>query len=71
VKVLLDTHAFLFWMFDDPRLGDPARALLADQATVALFSAASAYEVALKHRPGKLEVARELVADLPVSLFRL
>jgi PIN domain nuclease of toxin-antitoxin system len=64
VRYLLDTHAALWWLFDDPRLPTRARALLAERRNEMLISAASAWEIATKHRLGKLECARELVKDM-------
>lgn len=51
--LLLDTHALIWWWTDDPRLTPPARAAIADPARVAHVSAASAWELATKHRLGK------------------
>ena len=53
VGLLLDTHALIWWWTDDPRLTPPARAAIADPARVAHVSAASAWELATKHRLGK------------------
>ena len=50
--LLLDTHALIWWWTDDPRLTKPARAAIADPARVAHVSAASAWELATKHRLG-------------------
>ncbi|MBK1699815.1 type II toxin-antitoxin system VapC family toxin [Thiococcus pfennigii] len=60
-RVLLDTHAFLWWVTDDPRLSADARALIGDEANGVLVSAASAWEIATKHRLGKLGSATEVV----------
>ncbi len=65
VKYLLDTHAALWWLFDDPRLPARARALITERRNEMLISAASAWEIATKHRLGKLECAGELVKDMP------
>jgi PIN domain nuclease of toxin-antitoxin system len=65
MTVLLDTHALLFWFFDDPRLSASARAVLADPTVTVLVSSVSAYEVCIKHRLGKLSVAEPLVGDIP------
>lgn len=64
MRVLLDTHALLFWLFDDDRLGETARGLMTDPATDVLVSAASAWEIATKHRIGKLPSAHVLVQDI-------
>lgn len=69
IKVLLDTHAFLWWLFDDPSLSDPAREAIRDPENTVLVSAASAWEIATKHRLGKLPEADEAVANLPALLL--
>lgn len=53
---LLDTHIFLWWIADDPRLPPSLRDLLADPGNTLFFSAASAWEMAIKAQIGKLEV---------------
>ena len=57
MKLLLDTHVLIWWQRDDPRLGQRVRALLADPANQPWVSAASFWEIAIKHRTGKLDVA--------------
>ncbi len=52
-KLLLDTHALVWWWTDDQRLPAVARAAIADPSAVILVSAASAWEIATKHRLGK------------------
>lgn len=55
MRLLLDTHAFLWWVTDDERLGPAARAAIADPGNDVFVSAASAWEIATKQRLGKLE----------------
>ena len=59
---LLDTHALLWWFVDDPRLSSAARAAIADETNEVMVSAASAWEIATKHRLGKLPEAEGAVA---------
>lgn len=59
---LLDTHALLWWWTDDPQLSLVARACIQNEANTILVSAASAWEIATKHRLGKLSLAGEAVA---------
>lgn len=54
MRLLLDTHAFLWWIGDDPQLSARARELLADGGNEVLFSAASAWEIAIKASKGLL-----------------
>lgn len=64
MRVLLDTHAFLWWLDGDRRLPRNERALIADEANIVLVSAASAWEIATKARLGKLGGAAEVAADI-------
>ncbi|WP_200874895.1 type II toxin-antitoxin system VapC family toxin [Desulfonatronum thiodismutans] len=52
---MLDTHALLWWLTDDPRLSVPARDAIADEKNTIFVSAASSWEIATKQRIGKLE----------------
>jgi PIN domain nuclease of toxin-antitoxin system len=54
VRLLLDTHAFLWWLSGDRGLSAAARAAIANDANAVFVSAASAWEIATKHRIGKL-----------------
>jgi len=62
---LLDSHALLWWWFDPDRLSTAARELLSDPATSVLVSAASLWELSLKHHQGKLPELNGAIADLP------
>jgi PIN domain nuclease of toxin-antitoxin system len=72
VKLLLDTHAVLWWLAEDARLGPAARELIADPANDVLVSAASLWEIVVKQRVGKLqadigEICRAIAAQgIPV-----
>lgn len=66
-RVLLDTHAALFWWAGSAKLSAPAREAIADDDHVILFSAASAWEIATKFRIGKLA----FVGDPQVHVPRL
>ena len=55
MRLLLDTHALLWWVTDDERLGRAARQAIADPANEVFVSAASAWEIATQLRLGKLE----------------
>ncbi len=64
MRVLLDTHAFLWWVEDSPHLIATARNVIADEANDIVVSAASAWEIATKHRLGKLPEAEAVAADV-------
>ncbi len=64
LKFLLDTHALLWWLFDDPQLPQRARDAIAQTAAPVLMSSASGWEIAIKSRLGKLPYAQEAVKNL-------
>lgn len=55
MKLLLDTHALLWWLGDDARLSGRARALIADPDNNVVVSAVSLWEIVVKVRVGKLD----------------
>lgn len=54
MRLLLDTHAWLWWALDSPRLSAKARAAISDPANDIVLSAASVWEISTKQRLGKL-----------------
>jgi PIN domain nuclease of toxin-antitoxin system len=70
MRVLLDTHTFLWWIDNDRRLPTRVRALMGDGSNVLLFSAASGWEIAIKARLGKLQLPEELASFLTAQLVR-
>jgi PIN domain nuclease of toxin-antitoxin system len=62
VKLLLDTHAFIWRVTGSKRLSSVASAAIDDPSNQVLVSAASAWEVATKHRLGKLPEGAAIVA---------
>lgn len=65
VSLLLDTHALLWWLADDPRLDPRARQAIAEPDTPVWVSAASCWEIATKHRLGKLDDPAGIIPRLP------
>lgn len=63
MKLLLDTHALIWWLAGDEALSQRARDAIADEANSVAVSAASAMEVATKFRIGKLPGAALLAND--------
>jgi PIN domain nuclease of toxin-antitoxin system len=61
MRLLLDTQVMLWWLLDDPRLRPETRELMAANSCV--VSVASLWEVAIKHRLGKLGVAPAVFRD--------
>lgn len=65
MQLLLDTHAFLWWVFADPKLSRRARIAIDNDGENEVFvSAASAWEIAIKHRIGKLPDASVVADDI-------
>jgi PIN domain nuclease of toxin-antitoxin system len=63
VRLLLDTHALLWWYSDDPALPQSCRKLIAQSDSSVFVSAVSAWEISTKFRRGRLSSASELVQD--------
>ena len=55
MRLLLDTHALLWWLTDDAQLSVNARQWMGDEGNQVLVSAVSAWEIASKQRLGKLQ----------------
>ncbi len=69
MRLLLDTHALLWWVFADPKLSRRARKAIEDDIeNQVLVSAASAWEIATKYRIGKLPDARAVAEDISGTL---
>lgn len=68
MKLLLDTHALLWWLFDDPQLSNMARTVMADANNHIYVSSASAWEISTKHRIGKLPDIGDIPERLPYYL---
>jgi PIN domain nuclease of toxin-antitoxin system len=78
VRLLLDTHALVWWLTDSPALSPNARAAISDPENEVWASAVAGYELANKQRLGKLQppIAEELTlmvrrAGLPVLAVTL
>jgi PIN domain nuclease of toxin-antitoxin system len=70
VRLLLDTHALLWWLIKSPLLPVSAQNLLRSRQNTVSVSAASAWEMATKVRLGKLDVAAEVVENFMFYLAR-
>lgn len=64
MKLLLDTHAALWWLADDARVGRDAERQLSDETNRVLLSAAVIWEVAIKRSLGKLQAPADLAQTL-------
>ncbi len=70
MRVLLDTHIFLWWLFDDPKLPGGIKALVSDTNNDIHVSAASVWEIATKFRIGKLPDAASVAKNTPLWIER-
>lgn len=68
--VLLDTHCWVWWISTPTRLNDTARALIADRRNTVYFSAASAWEIAIKYALRKLRLPESPETFIPSRLER-
>ena len=68
MRVLVDTHAFLWWLAGNRRLSAAARDVIDNPDNSVLVSAASAWEIATKHRLGKLPGAAIVAGDVMAAI---
>ena len=83
MRLILDTHKFLWYIFGDPQLSSEANTLLQNPANEKLLSTASPWEVGIKVSTGKLKLSRPLeayfeeqmqlnsIAMLPITLAHI
>jgi PIN domain nuclease of toxin-antitoxin system len=64
LKLLLDTHAALWWLSGDARFGEQAAHHLTDEKNQVLLSAAVVWEVAIKRSMGRLDAPEDLAPAL-------
>ncbi len=64
MRLLLDTHAFLWWLAGDERLTADAREAVDEDENAIFVSAASSWEIATKHRLGTLHGVNAIASDL-------
>jgi PIN domain nuclease of toxin-antitoxin system len=70
VRLLLDTHALLWWLADDDRLGPRAREAIAAPTNLVFVSAATAWEIAVKRALGRLAAPGDIEEWLAASNFQ-
>ncbi|MBN1961993.1 MAG: type II toxin-antitoxin system VapC family toxin [Deltaproteobacteria bacterium] len=63
-RLLLDTHAFIWWLEGNDRLTKVVQELIADEITQVFISAATAWEISTKFRIGKLPGAAAVASDI-------
>jgi len=70
MKLLLDTHIFLWWTTDDPQLSATALELIGNSRNTLYWSAASSWEVSIKYELGRLPLPDAPEQFLPAELGR-
>jgi len=68
MRLLLDTHAFLWWVEDATDLSRRARRVIADPDNECWLSLASCWEMAIKQSLGKLELRAPIERFVPEHL---
>ena len=68
MKLLLDTHSFLWFVSGDPKLSVQARSLIGASENEIFLSTASLWEIAIKSSLGKLNLAKPFEVLIPQQL---
>ena len=68
MRLLLDTHALIWWLAGDPALAATAKSAIADLSNEVVVSAASAWEISTKFRIGKLPGAATLANNVAAAV---
>ncbi|MGA7287979.1 MAG: type II toxin-antitoxin system VapC family toxin [Terriglobales bacterium] len=63
MHLLLDTHALIWWMTENPSLPESVRRLIREKRNTVVVSAASAWEMAIKVRLGRLPAASDITRN--------
>jgi PIN domain nuclease of toxin-antitoxin system len=69
VRLLLDSHVFIWWLDGDKRLGPGLREVIQDARTLVHISAASIWELEIKAALGRLTVTFDLLDDVSANGF--
>lgn len=67
-QVLLDTHSFLWFVTEDPKLSAPAQRVIAVSSNEPLLSTVSVWEIAIKVSIGRLPIPESLNTFIPEQL---
>ena len=68
MRLLLDAHAFLWFLEGSDRLSSPAQAIIEEPENVVQVSVATLWEIAIKHSLGRLELQRPFEELIPEQL---
>jgi len=68
MRLLLDTHTFLWWVADDPRLSKKACEVIGNGKNQLFLSAASGWEIAIKAKLGRLQMPNDPERFIPEQM---
>ena len=69
MRLLLDTHTFLWWVSDWDKIAEPAREAIADPKNEVFVSAVSGWKIGIKKARGRLEAPDNLAAIVEEKRF--
>lgn len=70
MRLILDTHVFLWWIVDSPQLSSPVRDVMRNPANELFLSVASAWEIAIKVNLGRLRLPDRPDRFIPGQLMK-
>lgn len=70
MRLLLDTHTFIWWMTNDRTLPASVREMIGHEDNDIFLSAVAAWEMTIKHKAGKLPIVAGFIADVPAAIER-
>lgn len=71
MNLLLDTHALLWWLDDNPTLSNEARAAISESSNIVFISAAVIWEIRIKQSLGKLKIPKSFRTFLEAQPFEM
>ncbi|MDY0301281.1 MAG: type II toxin-antitoxin system VapC family toxin [Trichlorobacter sp.] len=69
MRLLLDTHTFLWWISNDPLLSATAKTVISDARNECFLSLASCWEMAIKSSIGKLRLVKPVESFIPEEVI--
>ena len=69
MKSILDTHTFIWWITNDPRMTDKVRKIIADSSNELFLSVASCWEMVIKMQTGKLKLTDDPGSFIPDQMY--